>query len=61
MTDLEQYGISEDFRQFIPEGIPQEQLDEYKLLNLIQYELGYTMEDFKDVMQMEDGALLLVH
>ncbi|MCL0106475.1 phospholipase D-like domain-containing protein [Peptococcaceae bacterium] len=55
MTDLEQYGISEDFKQFIPEGIPQEQLDEYKLLNLIQYELGYTMEDFKDVMQMEDG------
>jgi len=54
ITDLEQYGISEDFKQFIPEGIPQEQLDEYKLLNLIQYELGYTAEDFKDVMQMED-------
>jgi len=55
MADLEQYGISEDFKQFIPEGIPQEQLDEYKLLNLIQYELGYTAEDFKDVMQMGDG------
>jgi len=55
MTDLEQYGISEDFKQFIPEGIPQEQLDEYKLLNLIQYELGYTAEDFKDIMQMGDG------
>ena len=54
MTDLEQYGISEDFKQFIPEGIPQEQLDEYKLLNLIQYELGYTADDFKDVMQMKD-------
>ena len=54
MTDLEQYGISEDFKQFIPEGIPREQLDEYKLLNLIQYELGYTAEDFKDVMQMKD-------
>ena len=55
MTDLEQYGISEDFKEFIPEGIPQEQLDEYKLLNLIQYELGYTAEDFKDVIKMEDG------
>ena len=55
MTDLEQYGISQDFKEFIPEGIPQEQLDEYKLLNLIQYELGYTAEDFRDVMQMKDG------
>lgn len=55
MTDLEQYGISEDFKEFIPEGIPKEQLDEYKLLNLIQYELGYTVDDFKEVMKMEDG------
>jgi len=52
MTDLEQYGISEDFREFVPEGIPKEQLDEYKLLNLIQYELGYTVDDFKEVMRM---------
>lgn len=55
MTDLEQYGISEDFREFIPEGIPKEQLDEYKLLNLIQYELGYTADDFKEVIEMGDG------
>jgi len=55
MTDLEQYGISEDFKEFIPEGIPEEQLDEYKLLNLIQYELGYTVDDFKEVMKMGDG------
>ena len=55
MTDLEQYGISEDFKEFIPEGIPKEQLDEYKLLNLIQYELGYTVDDFKEVMKMGDG------
>ena len=55
MTDLEQYGISEDFREFVPEGIPKEQLDEYKLLNLIQYELGYTVDDFKEVMRMGDG------
>lgn len=55
MTDLEQYGISEDFKQFIPEGIPQEQLDEYKLLNIIQYELGYTMEDFKAIAHMNNG------
>jgi len=55
MTDLEQYGISEDFREFVPEGIPKEQLDEYKLLNLIQYELSYTVDDFKEVMRMGDG------
>ena len=55
MTDLEQYGISEDFKEFIPEGIPQEQVDEYKLLNIIQYDLEYTQEDFKEVMGMEDG------
>ena len=55
MTDLEQYRVSEDFREFVPGGIPKEQLDEYKLLNLIQYELGYTAEDFKEVMKMGDG------
>ncbi|OQX55859.1 MAG: hypothetical protein B5M53_03745 [Candidatus Cloacimonas sp. 4484_209] len=55
ITDLEQYGISEDFKQFIPEGIPQEQLDEYKLLNIIQYDLEYTYDDFKDVMGMKEG------
>jgi superfamily II DNA/RNA helicase/HKD family nuclease len=55
MTDLEQYGISEDFKQFIPEGIPQEQLDEYKLLNIIQYELEYTYDDFREVINMPDG------
>jgi len=55
MTELEQFGISEDFKEFIPKGIPQEQLDEYKLLNLIQYELGYTVDDFKEIMKMEDG------
>lgn len=55
MTDLEQAGISEDFKQFIPEGIPQEQLYEYKLLNIIQYDLGYTYDDFKEVMNMGNG------
>jgi len=55
LTDLEDYGISEDFREFIPKGIPKEQLDEYKLLNLIQYELGYTADDFRDVIKMENG------
>lgn len=55
MTDLEQYGVSADFKEFIPEGIPQEQVDEYKLLNIIQYDLEYTQEDFKEVMSMGDG------
>jgi len=54
MTNLEQYGISDDFKQFIPEGIPQEQLDEYKLLNIIQYDLGYTNKDFEKVVSMEN-------
>jgi len=55
IKDLEQYGISEDFKKFIPEGIPEEQLDEHKLLNIIQYDLRYTYKDFIDVMNMEDG------
>jgi len=55
VTDLEQYGLSEDFKQFIPEGIPKEQLDEYKLLNIVQYELGFTADDFKDVENMKNG------
>jgi superfamily II DNA/RNA helicase len=55
IEDLEQYGISEDFKKFIPEGIPEEQLDEYKLLNIIQYDLRYTYSDFIDVMNMGDG------
>lgn len=55
MTDLEQYAISEDFKHFIPEGIPQEQMDEYKLLNVIQYHYGYTSNDFEDVKSMTEG------
>lgn len=55
ITDLEQYGLSDDFREFVPEGMPQEQIDEYTLLNLIQYELGYKAEDFKDIIKMDDG------
>ncbi len=55
MTELEQYGMSEDFMQLIPGGIPKEQLDEYMLLNIVQYELGYTSEDFKDVANMPRG------
>ena len=54
MTDLEQYGMSEDFKQFTGK-IPQEQLDEYRLLNIIQYDLGYTDKDFEDVIDMGDG------
>lgn len=55
MTELERYGLSDDFREFIPEGVSQEQLDEYKLLNVIQYELQYTKDDFKEVIDMADG------
>ncbi len=55
VTDLEEYGISEDFKQFIPKGIPPEQMDEYKLLNIVQYELGYSPQDFEDVIKMDDG------
>lgn len=55
MTELEQYGISEDFKEFIAEGMTQEQLDEYRLLNAIQYDIGYTYEDFKEIENMKDG------
>lgn len=54
ITELEQYGISEDFEKFLPEGMPQEQVDEYKLSNIIQYELGMTDKDFEDVKDMTD-------
>ena len=55
MTKLEGYGISDDFKNFIPEGIPEEQMDEYRLLNAIQYDYGYTNEDFDDVKNMDGG------
>jgi len=55
IADLERYSISEDFKQFIPEGISREQFDDYKLLAMIQYDLGYTKDDFMDVIGMEDG------
>ncbi|ASJ11128.1 hypothetical protein A3L12_07360 [Thermococcus sp. P6] len=55
MTDLEELGISEEFKQWFKGGIPQEQIDEYRLLNIIQYELGLTKEDFEEVVNLEDG------
>jgi SNF2 family DNA or RNA helicase len=55
MTDLEEFGISEEFKQWFEGGIPQEQIDEYKLLNIIQYELGITREDFEEVRDLGDG------
>jgi len=55
MTDLEQYGISDDMKIIMPEGGSYEEKDVIKLINFIQYELGYTAEDFKDVIKMEDG------
>ena len=55
MAELERYGISEDFKEFIPDEIPEEQLDEYKLLNLIQYDYGFTTKDFEEVKKMKEG------
>lgn len=55
MTSLEEFSISDEFRQWFEGGIPQEQIDEYKLLNIIQYELGITREDFEEVKDMDDG------
>jgi len=55
ITDLEGFGISDDFKHFVPEGIPEVQVDEYRLLNIIQYDLGYTNENFNEVINMEDG------
>ncbi|MEM2857141.1 MAG: helicase-related protein [Candidatus Nitrosocaldaceae archaeon] len=58
ITELEDYMLDDDFKQFIPQGIPKEQIDEYKLLNIIQYELNYRPEDFeevKDLIKAKDG------
>ena len=55
MTDLEEFSISEEFKQWFEGGIPQEQIDEYKLLNIIQYELGMTKDDFEEVRNLGDG------
>jgi len=55
MTDLEEFGISEEFKDVVEGGIPQKQVDEYKLWNIIQYELGYTDKDFEEVKNLEDG------
>ena len=54
MTDLEEFSISEEFKQWVGGDIPQEQIDEYKLLNIIQYELGLTREDFEEVRELDD-------
>jgi SNF2 family DNA or RNA helicase len=56
MAKLEGYGVSDDFKNIIPEGIPEEQLDEYRLLNAIQYDYEYTYEDFDDVKNMDGGS-----
>lgn len=55
MTDLEEFSVSEEFKQFFEGGIPQEQIDEYRLLNIIQYELEMTREDFDEVKGMDGG------
>lgn len=55
VSELEEYGISQDFKEFIPEGMPKEQIDEYKLLNLIQYDFAYKEQDFIEVSKMNDG------
>jgi superfamily II DNA or RNA helicase len=52
ITELEEYGLSEDFKEFISTSIPKEQLDEFRLLNIIQYQLNYTSDDFKGVENM---------
>lgn len=54
ITALEEYGLSDDFKEFIPKGIPKEQMDEYLLLNKIQYELKYKPDDFDDVKDLDD-------
>ena len=53
MEKLEEYGLSNEIKGFIPGKISREQLEDYKLLNTIQYELGYTPEDFAEVEKMD--------
>ncbi len=54
ITKLEEMGISTDFKQLLPEGIPKEQLDEYKLLNIIQYDLNLTNKDFEEIRELNE-------
>jgi len=53
MEQLEEYGLSTEIKEFISDKISKQQLDDYKLLNKIQYELGYTPEDFNEVEKMD--------
>jgi len=55
MASLEEYSISEEFKYWFEGGIPQEQLDEYKLLNVIQYKLNLSSKDFEDVENLDNG------
>jgi len=53
MDKLEEYGLSNEIKNFISDKISQEQIDNYKLLNIIQYELEYKPEDFREVEDMD--------
>lgn len=70
MEKLEEYGLSTEIKGFMPDKISSEQLEDYKLLNKIQYELGYTPEDFSEVEKMDgnyytyienDGGLTAIY
>jgi len=52
LEKLEEYGLSSEIKDFISEKISREQIDDYKLLNIIQYDLGYTPRDFNVVEKM---------
>jgi SNF2 family DNA or RNA helicase len=53
-TKLEEMGVSEEFKHILPEGMKEHEVDEYKLINFIQYELGLTPEEFKEVAKLDN-------
>ena len=61
MRELEEYGLSSEIKGFISEKMSQEQIDDYKLLNIIQYDLEYTPEDFNEVKNMDGTYYSYIH
>ncbi|GIW23669.1 MAG: ATP-dependent helicase [Candidatus Sericytochromatia bacterium] len=55
ISELEDYGISEDFKNFLSKGLAQKQIiDEYKLIRIIDEELKYKEKDFKEIEKLLD-------
>ena len=61
MEKLEEYGLSNEIKEFISHKISQEQIEDYKLLNKIQYDLKYTPKDFHEVKSLDGTYYSYIH